>query len=350
MSMHKTAVVAAFLVLLLAGTDSYGPALSGSARPQKSVEREVTLRLKDKKHSVARQVRAVLWEEPQNIERLDLFYGPGGREGAPDPSDRFTFIRRIKKGYSRKIVVTDEQGRQWVVKFGIEARPETAATRIVNAMGYYTDTTYFVRRARIYDQRKSFDAVNVRFERRFADEKETGHWSWTDNPFKGTREMDGLKVLMALLNNWDLKESNNDILCREGNEGRMRCWYYVSDLGATFGKTGSFARTMLPFIPNVTAGTRGQPKDYVRQRFIDDIRRGQVVFHYKGNHRSALKGIRVEHALWMGEMLGRLSDRQLSDAFRAAGYNETETEMYVRALRSRIRQLQDLEPDTARLR
>jgi hypothetical protein len=104
----------------------------------------------------------VRWPEPEKIEQLGLFYGPRGGEGAPAPSDRFTFIRRIKKGCSRKIVVADERGRQWVVRFGIEARPETAAMRIVSAMGYYTDPTYFVRHARIYDKRKSFDAVNVR--------------------------------------------------------------------------------------------------------------------------------------------------------------------------------------------
>ena len=53
------------------------------------------------------------------------------------------------------------------------------------------------------------------------------------NSFVGTRELDGLRVLMALMNNWDLKTSNNAIY-EAGAE-----LYLVSDLGGTFGRTGS---------------------------------------------------------------------------------------------------------------
>ena len=34
-------------------------------------------------------------------------------------------------------------------------------------------------------------------------------WDWYDNPFVGTREFNGLRVMMALVNNWDLKDVNN---------------------------------------------------------------------------------------------------------------------------------------------
>ena len=44
----------------------------------------------------------------------------------------------------------------------------------------------------------------------------------------------------------------------------------------------------------------------------------------------------------MGELMARLSDNQIADAFRAGGFDETETAIYVRALRDRIRQLQNL--------
>ena len=31
-------------------------------------------------------------------------------------------------------------------------------------------------------------------------------WAWNDNPFVGTRELNGLKIVMMLLSNWDNKD------------------------------------------------------------------------------------------------------------------------------------------------
>src|SRR5437763_4763803 len=67
-----------------------------------------------------RELRNVLWTEPTNIESLDLFNGPGGAEGAPDPQGKFTFEKRSTSGTSEKIQVADDKGRKWTVKFGPE--------------------------------------------------------------------------------------------------------------------------------------------------------------------------------------------------------------------------------------
>src|SRR5215475_11437780 len=184
---------------------------------------------------------AVLWQPPEDIECRDLFYGPGGRENAPDPSMPFTYVRRSKTGTQKKIIVQDVNGDKWTVKFGIEAQPETAATRIVWAVGYHVDQDYFVPRAQIVGQ-KNIDARDVRFERHEGKYKEVGNWSWEDNPFVGTRELEGLRVLMALLKNWDLKEANNDILTAKKSPGPDI--YYVADLGASLGRTGTFLNSV----------------------------------------------------------------------------------------------------------
>jgi len=55
-----------------------------------------------------------------------------------------------------------------------------------------------------------------------------------------------------------------------------------------------------------------------------------------------LEGVTVENARWMGNLLGRLSDKQLSDAFRSGGFSESEIQVYVRAVRGRINQLKNL--------
>ena len=284
----------------------------------------------------------VLWEEPTDIESRDLFNGLGGADGAPDPNGKFTFVDRSKTGTSEKIHVTDDKGRKWTVKFGSECKPETAATRIVWAAGYHVDQDYFVKRTHI-EGRGGFDVWDVRFERGDDGYKEEGLWKWEANPFNGTRELQGLKVLMVLLNNWDLKYDNNKIV-RPGKKSggdRDERVYYIADLGATFGSTGSFV-SKLPFFGNAPAGTKGDPDGYSKQQFIEGVRNGQVVFHYKGKDKKALEGITVENARWMGDLLGKLSDKQLSDAMRAGGFSDSEVAVYTRATRDRINQLKNL--------
>ena len=289
---------------------------------------------------------AVLWQPPVDIECRDLFYGVGGRKGAPDPSMPFTYLSRKKSGTQKKIVVQDIHGDKWTVKFGPEARPETAATRIVWAVGYHVDQDYFVPRARIVGQ-KNIDARDVRFERHGDGYKEIGNWSWEDNPFLGTREFEGLKVLMALLKNWDLTTRNNDIVRRKKESGPQI--YYVADLGATLGRTGTILNGMplfgnmpvnLSFAPNKA---KGNPDAFADERFIREVSGGRVYFNVRRSlSRSRINSVSVECARWMGALLGRLSDKQLTDAFCASGYSPDETALYVSVLRVRIIELQQL--------
>jgi len=299
---------------------------------------------KDKKRPLgAGEVKGhpVLWEDPSNITGRDLFYGIGGKENAPDLSAKFTFMGRDKSGTSEKIYVKDSTGKEWIVKFGPEAKPETSATRIVWAVGYHTDRDYFVRSVHI-EGRGGFEARNVRFKQRHAGFKEEGLWKWETNPFLGTRELNGLKVLMVLLNNWDLKYLNNKVVRPDKKSGEHdEAIFYVSDLGATFGSTGSLARKLF-FVGDPPAGSKGDPAGYSGQPFIDGVKDGIVRFHYKGKDPGALQGITVAHARWMGSLLGQLSDKQLGDAFRAGGWSDSDSATLTQALRGRIQQLQNL--------
>lgn len=286
--------------------------------------------------------RALMWREPADIESLDLFHGRGGAADVPDPSGKFTFVRRSTGGTSEKIVVDDNKGRSWTVKFGPEARPEVSASRILWAAGYHVDQVYFVNRTHI-EGRGGFDIWDVRFERRDDGFKELGIWSWTSNPFAGTREFQGLKVLMALINNWDLKDENNKVVRpnKESGGDRDERIYYVGDLGGTLGATGNPFRK-IPGFGNAPGGSKGEPGPFSRQAFIDGVSNGQVVFHYEGKNPKALEGVTVDNARWMGSLLSRLSDKQLSDAFRAGGFTDSEVSLYVSAMRKRIDQLKNL--------
>ena len=281
----------------------------------------------------------VMWQEPVDLENRDLFYGIGGKQGAPDPSDKYRFLAKVTSGHAEKIEVEDSRNRRWKVKFGNEPRPETVASRIVWAVGYHTDQDYFVERA---DIEGHGDAHDVRFERDNDGFKKVGRWDWGENPFVGTRELDGLKVLMALMNNYDLKTDNNKIVrAKDKPPGDPETQiYYVNDLGATFGSTGKWFGGM-PLFGEIPAGSKGSAEDYARQGFIDKVDNGIVSFCMKRTRaKRQITGVKVHNAKWIGNLLARLSDKQLTDAFRAGHYSDQETQLYVRTLRSRISELQ----------
>lgn len=331
---------------VLVCSSSFSTVVASSAqkknKDEKSKKQKEDKKDKEPEKGNTQEPHAMMWQEPTDIETRDLFNGAGGAAGAPDPNGKFTFESRSGSGTSEKIHVIDDKGRKWTVKFGPEARPETAASRIVWAAGYHTDQDYFVKRAHI-EGRGGFDVREVRFERGDDGFKEDGVWAWEENPFSGTRELQGLKVLMALLNNWDLKTENNKIIraSKKGGGDRDLRIYYVADVGGTLGKTGS-AFNKLPGFGNAPAGSKGNPNAYAEQAFIDGVRNGQVAFHYKGKDPKALGGVTAENARWMGNLLGRLSDKQLADAFRSGGFTDPEVATYVKAMRARINELKNL--------
>jgi len=274
----------------------------------------------------------VLWRAPDDILARDLLLGPGGASMRPDLR-RVTFLKEETGGYSKKYRVRDGAGREWVAKLGKEAQPETAATRLLWAAGYLPEITYLAPRVTI-PGKGTFE--NVRFEARPEGIKRHGEWRWDESPFKGTRELQGLKIMMALVENWDLKDSNNRILVAGGASGR-ELRYVVSDLGATFGKTGG-QNSPMDLIRQVK-GSRNEPDDYASDRFVEGVEGRRVKFNFSGKNSDLLRDITVEDARWLGGILSHLSDRQIRDAFRAANYTPEEVRMLSAEVRQRIDEL-----------
>jgi hypothetical protein len=282
---------------------------------------------KSKKKKAVPRGTPVLWRA-HDIERLDLAAGPGGTQMRPVLRN-LRLIKEEKGGWSKKYRVRDASGREWVAKLGREAQSETAAVRLVWAAGYPSEISYLVPRVTIPG---AGTFTNVRFEARPKNIKRFGEWKWKKNPFVGTRELQGLKVLMALINNWDLKDENNVIL-QEGGE----LHYAISDLGATFGKAGGGGPLWK------LTRSRNNPEDYSDSgNLIKEVKGNYVDIKYVGINSDLLDKIRVEDARWIGTVLARLSDEQLADAFRAANYTPTETRLLVETVRARINELVNL--------
>ena len=276
---------------------------------------------------IPNDAKPVLWREPTDIASRDLFLGPGGEAMKPDLS-KVTFIADETRSYSKKYRVRDGAGNEWVVKVGPEAQSETAATRLIWVAGYFADTTYLVPHVDI-EGKGSFD--NARFEARPKGQKRLGQrWDWSKNPFVGTNELQGLKVLMALINNWDIQNHNNNILLvTDEATGEKEARYFDTDLGASFGKEGRFI-----------GHTRNRPDQYVADtKFITGVDHGLVRFDYKGKNKHLISDITVAQAKWLGNILSQLSDQQISDAFRAANYSPEQIEALTRVVKARINEL-----------
>jgi hypothetical protein len=303
---------------------------------------------------------AVLWRNPTDIESRDLFYGPGGKVHQP-PNGTFTFIKEDLDGSNPKFVVRDQNGMKWKVKLGEEARPETVASRLVWAAGYFANEDYFVEDLRVQQMPARLhrgqklvapdgSVHNVRLKRQSKDEEKAGHWKWRRDPFTGTRELNGLKVMMALINNWDLKDENNAIYEEDSDSTGSERIYMVSDLGSSFGTPG-------PSWPHAKA--KGNLESYAKSKFITKVMYEYVDFqeparpsyHFLLNlpeyfRRRELRwigrGIPRSDARRMGQLLARLSPNQIQDAFRAAGYSPQDVAGFTAVVTERISALKAL--------
>jgi len=282
---------------------------------------------KDKKDKEKKPLTGtpVMWKDPTDLESRNLILGAGGEEMKPDIS-RITFIEQKTGGFSTKYRVKDAKGNEWIAKIGKEAQTDTAANRLVWALGYESEICYLYPHLKI-EGKGEFD--NVRLEARPADVKRAGNWMWENNPFMDKPEFRGLKILMVMLNNWDMKDDNNEILARRGDDtGEAELRYIISDLGGTFGKTGGFL-----------SRSRNKPSDYVKADFIKKVNGDVIDFNYNGKNQKLFTGITLADARWLSDLLKRLSDDQIKDAFRSANYSPEEVDQLTSAFKDRINRL-----------
>jgi hypothetical protein len=164
-------------------------------------------------------------------------------------------------------------------------------------------------------------------------------WAWNDNPFVGTRELHGLKVLVMLLSNWDTKDrrdvargSNTAIFEHKVSRWRREARYLITDWGGSMGRWGS----------NLVTRGRWDPDGFAAQtsQFVTGVQHGLVLFGYAGQRTADVSsGIRTTDARWLSGYLGRITDTQLRVAVIASGGSTEEAISFAASLRDRIGQL-----------
>jgi hypothetical protein len=249
-------------------------------------------------------------------------------------------------------MLTDGRRVKWSVKWGEEVKAETFASRMLWATGYLAEPTYFVSEGRIdsvgaitrasnfIDRTNGGYFRDARFELRdnlAFHPLPTDNWSLDNNPFLGSRELHGLKVMMMLLSNWDVKDARssdgpNTAIAEVEENGTKLLFYGITDWGATMGRWG-----------DITSRSKWDCKGYAAQTpdFVNGVdASGFVIFGFRGKRTDdVVRGIRVSDVQWLMRYLGRISDAQIAAALRASGATPEETACYGGAVRSRIEQL-----------
>ena len=294
--------------------------------------------------------RHVIWRDPGDIPMLDLGNGPGGPSGAPAPP--FRFLEEHASGSQPSVSVADAAGRRWRVKWGPEVRSENVAVRIAWACGYFSEVTYFVASGTIdgtgelQRARSCVDEVGAFIDARFELEDpaarkmfEEHSWAWDDNPFVGSQQLNGLKVVVMLLSNWDTKDrrdvargSNTAIFEYRTSRWRREARYLITDWGGSLGRWGS----------NIVTRGRWDPDGFAAQtpEFVTGVQDDVVRFGYAGQRTADVAhDIPPSHVRWLHGYLGRITDAQLRDALHASGATDEESDKFACALRDRIAQL-----------
>ncbi len=277
-----------------------------------------------------------LWQEP-DVRHADLMYGPWGAERAPDPKATYTFVHAKTHGVSPGLTVRDEKNIEWSVKEGEEGPVEVTVSRILSAVGYHQPPVYFLPIYSLKDAKGTRMAGGGRFRPHEKDLKDRGEWSWQQNPFVGTKPYQGLLVILAMLDSSDLKNSNNSQYeLGEKREGAKR-WYVVRDLGTALGETGRLDPK------------RNDPELFEHLKFISGVHGQYVEFSYHGWHQELFKErITVGDVKWACDLLGRLSDDQWSDAFRAGAYQPDVAQRFITRIKAKIQEGEHLGQVAAR--
>jgi hypothetical protein len=226
--------------------------------------------------------------------------------------------------------------------------------RLVWACGYFAETTYYVESGTIREvgfeslqRARNCIADDCTFrEARFELDDPAVHklfeehsWAWNDNPFVGTPHLNGLKVLVMLLADWDTKDrrdvargSNTAIFEHRVGHRRREARYLITDWGGSMGRWGG----------NVVTRGRWDPQGFAAQNaeFVTGADQDMVRFGYVGQRTADIAaGISIDDVRWLCRYLGRITDTQLREALTASGATSEDTEAFTVAIRDRIDQL-----------
>jgi hypothetical protein len=279
---------------------------------------------------------ATLWERPTDLASRDTYFGPWGREYAPNPVDTYDLVERKHTGVNLGMTVVDSKGREWSIKQAYpggmddESPVEVAVSRLLSAVGYHQPPVYYLPSFTLKDDWGTHVEPGGRFRLKIEQLKDDGIWRWDENPFIGSKPYQGLLVMLMMFNDTDLKNSNNSLYERRVG-GKVEKLYVVRDVGAALGDLN-------PISPR-----KGNPEAFEKTPFILGVNGRHVDLNADRWYTKLVRDrITVDDVQWAAALLAQLNDRQWRDAFRAGGFEPNAANRFIRTLREKITEGQNL--------
>lgn len=174
----------------------------------------------------------------------------------------------------------------------------------------------------------------------FDDDDDIGGWDYNSLNHDKLREVRGMAVLNAWLDNWDTRWANNRLFVLGEKEGDIRLKEVVSDLGALFGNSDGMVRMV-----------HGKLKSGIYQNVPND-------FHWTFTHPQApgkttvpirnympvtsvkpFYEMNLDDARWMARMIAQFTEPQIKEALIGAGYDAPVARLLLEKLVSRRDQM-----------
>ncbi len=278
-----------------------------------------------------------LWQEPTDLLERDLFLGPGGAALAPPATgSTYQFLAFKTSGTNPGYDVRDASGRVWSVKLGVEAQPEVTASRILLAMGFHQPPQYFVHEFTLTGSDAGVKN-NARFRTDFEQWESAGEWSWYENVFINTPQFRGLVAAQLILNNWDLKTTNNRLYKAKTPGAKPQQFFMVRDVGASLGLAKQSPIFNMLGTPG-NQGSKGDIDDFERQGFIKKVDGDKVTFDYRGMNQALVDRVTVPDVIWACEQLAKLPDGHWQAAFKAGAFPQDIADRYIKKIKEKIAQ------------
>lgn len=334
------------------------------------------------------------WRRPQDISGQDL--GAGfGRTTAPNFTNVVWTYAGPKKAGRNAGCEVKADGRHIKVKFA-EVHSEPFTARLFHALGYHVAPTDFCPQLRIKYDRRFFTEFNLRSEMKMKvgmffipfysfnlqeefdpfdfidhavlkngakvdrrelraallkktgefdvsvenhidwlatvganvqmepkDSEGIGPWEFEGLGHEDLRELRGAGVLAAWLGWWDSRFENTRLRVARCDEG-IELRHYFNDLGGGLGLSGGTFRHSCEKVEEFTDSftrRRGGKFEIVHYEPVEDA--------------GAFRNITPEDARWMAGLIRQITDAQLVEALKAAGFSAREVELYAKKLRHR---------------
>jgi hypothetical protein len=282
--------------------------------------------------------RAEVWR-PVNVARLDLARGPDvAGQFAPNATVSCDYVDKKLSGRSPKFSCAIDRKDEVKVKYGRtngEVYAEVAATRLLWALGFGADPMYPVRvicrgcprelrkQAKVTGRQVVFDpaAVERKMKGTELEWDDTIGWSWSELDLvdetaapEKRAQRDALKLLAALLQHTDSKSKQQRLLCLDEPATKKpvtcaRPFMMINDLGLTFGHSDLFNRNS-----QGSANFEEWSEEPVWRK------PEKCEANLTGSLTGTLKNpvISEPGRKFLADLLVQLTDKQLTDLFRAA--------------------------------